>query len=375
MATSKDQLERDFRKGRGSASNRSGRFEAYQCEAVDDGWDREAEDPPPLRTTVTIENARSIITRNRSPDLPFDRSINPYRGCEHGCAYCFARPSHAFLGLSPGLDFESRLFAKPDAPALLAKTLAKPGYRPEVIAIGTNTDPYQPIERRWKIMRGVLEVLADFRHPVAITTKSALVTRDIDLLKPLAAHDLVKVYLSVTTLDRKLANSLEPRAPTPERRLAAIRALTEAGIPAGVMVAPIIPGLTDHEINQILAMAAQVGARECGYVLLRLPLEITDLFQEWLALHRPDRARRVMALVRETRGGADYDSRFARRLRGQGPYAEMIRQSFNSAAKRHRFNQRRLPLATRHFRVPEAHEVARKQAPNRATNSDQYQLL
>lgn len=348
-----EDLQRGYQKGRGAATNQSGRFERLTRNAVDDGWQNADAEAPPLRTTVTKDTSKTVIARNTSPDLEFDRSINPYRGCEHGCAYCFARPSHAFLGLSAGLDFETKLFAKPDAPRLLAKELAKPNYRPRVMAIGTNTDPYQPIEREWRIMRGVLEVLEAHNHPVAITTKSALVARDIDILQRLARRDLVKVFLSVTTLDRRLANRLEPRASTPERRLAAVRSLADAGIPAGVMVAPIIPALTDHEIHDILGAASQVGATECSYVLLRLPGEVATLFQEWLAVHVPDRAARIMSRVRESRDGKDYDPRFGERLKGRGAYAEMIRQSFSAAVRRFHLNQRHLRLDTSQFRIPE----------------------
>ena len=332
-------------------TNRSGRFEPVTALAFDDGWGG-VDDTPPLRTTVTADHSRTVIARNNSPDVPFDRSINPYRGCEHGCAYCFARPSHAFLGLSPGQDFETRLFYKPEAAALLRAELARPGYRCRPIAMGTNTDPYQPIERTHRVTRSVLEVLSAHNHPVTITTKSALVTRDVDILADMARRDLVKVALSVTTLDRRLANRLEPRASTPERRLGAIRALNDAGVPVAVMVAPIIPGLTDTEIESILAAAAQAGARESGYILLRLPLEVASLFREWLELHAPLRAQRVMSLVRQTQGGKDYDSRFGVRQHGSGPYAELIRQRFAGAARRHRFADRPAKLDLSRFRVP-----------------------
>jgi DNA repair photolyase len=290
--------------------------------------------PAPLRTTLSEDKSQSIIARNSSPDIGFDRSINPYRGCEHGCVYCFARPTHAWLGLSAGLDFESRLFYKPAAAALLEKALRRPHYRPAPIAMGTNTDPYQPAEQRFEITRQILEVLARFRHPVSIVTKSHSIVRDIDILAPMGQAGLAKVALSVTTLDRGLARRMEPRAATPERRLAAIRQLAEAGIPTGVMAAPVIPAINDMEIEAILEAAASAGAIGAGYILLRLPLEIKQLWAEWLAEHYPDRAAKVMALMRGMRGGRDYDPTFGRRMRGQGPYAELIRRRFKLAAKR-----------------------------------------
>ena len=340
------------RRGRGSRSNRSGRFEGLERLRLDDGWGALDAPPPPLRTFVAIDATRTIITRNASPDISFDRSINPYRGCEHGCIYCFARPTHAYLGLSPGLDFESRLFAKPDAAALLEGELRAPNYACAVIAIGTNTDPYQPIERRFQVMRQVLEVLAACEHPVGITTKSALIQRDIDILAAMAEKRLVKVALSITTLDRDLARAMEPRAATPARRLETLAALHEAGIPTCVMVAPIIPGLTDWEIERILEAAAAAGVSEAGYVLLRLPLEIADLFQEWLADAVPDRARRVMKLLRQMREGKDYDSAFGRRMVGRGPLAALINQRFHLAARRLGINRARLVLDTGRFRPP-----------------------
>ena len=299
-------IERERRRGRGAQSNASGRFEAEARVAFDDGW-QSLEELPPFKTTVSVDTSRKVIARNDSPDIGFDRSINPYRGCEHGCVYCFARPTHAFLGLSPGLDFESKLLVKPDAPALLEKELAAPDYEPRMIAIGTNTDPYQPIERERKIMRGILEVLERAGHPVGIVTKSALVTRDIDILSRMAKRNLVKVALSVTTLDAQLARTMEPRASTPPKRLEALRRLSEAGIPSTVMVAPVIPALNDSEIERILDAAAHAGAREASYVLLRLPLEVRDLFREWLMANYPDRYRHVFTLIRDMRGGRDYD--------------------------------------------------------------------
>jgi DNA repair photolyase len=339
-------------KGRGSRSNASGRYEAEVRVPMDDGWGREDETPPPLRTEVIVDASRSIIARNQSPDISFDQSINPYRGCEHGCVYCFARPSHAYLGLSPGLDFESKLFAKPDAAKLLEAELRKPSYRPRVIAMGTNTDPYQPIERDWRITRQILEVLAAFRHPVAIVTKSALVMRDIDILAPMAEQGLAKVAISVTTLDRKLARAMEPRAATPTRRLETIRALADAGIPTGIMTAPIIPALNDSEIESLLAAGAEAGATQAGFVVLRLPLEIKDLFREWLEAHRPDAARHVMSLVRNMRDGKDYDAEWGTRMRGAGPYAHLIAQRFHMAAKRHGLNRLRATLDASKFRPP-----------------------
>jgi DNA repair photolyase len=329
-----DRLPHRARKGRGAVSNEAGRYEPTVTEAVDDGWARDEEDIPPLRTTVTVDSTRTIIARNKSPDISFDRSINPYRGCEHGCIYCFARPTHAWLGLSPGLDFESKLFVKPDAARLLAIELSKPGYRPAVIAMGTNTDPYQPLERERRITRSVLEVLRDCNHPVGIVTKSALICRDIDILAPMAAKRLARAYVSITTLDGDLARKLEPRAPTPGKRLAAVRALSAAGIPVGVMVAPVIPVLTDQEMEKILAAAVEAGATSAGHVLLRLPLEIKDLFVEWLEAHAPAKAKHVLDLVRDTRAGKLNDATFGRRMVGQGNYAALIHKRFELASRK-----------------------------------------
>ncbi len=338
------------RKGRGAVSNRSGRFEPHAYEPVDDGW--LVEELPPLRTTVTRDASKTIIARNKSPDVPFDRSINPYRGCEHGCVYCFARPTHAFLGLSPGLDFESRLFYKPDAARLLEEALHKPGYECRVMAMGTNTDPYQPIEREYRITRSILEVLSDCDHPVGIVTKSGLVVRDIDILAPMAARGLALVCVSVTTLDRRLARLLEPRAPTPARRIETIRRLADAGIPTGVMAAPTIPGLTDHEMEDILGAARDAGAQTASYVLLRLPLEIADLFVEWLQTHRPDRASRVLGLMRQLHGGKVYESTYGKRMRGQGPYASMLAKRFEGACRRLGLADKRPELDTGKFKRP-----------------------
>ncbi len=344
-------IDAERRRGRGARSNASGRFESAKREDVDDGWGV-LDDLPAFSTTVSIDASRSIISTNQSPDISFDQSINPYRGCEHGCVYCYARPSHCYLGLSAGLDFESKLFAKPNAAELLEKELAKPGYRAKVIALGANTDPYQPIERTWTITRQVLQVLAKARHPVGIVTKSALVTRDIDILAPMARDGLVKVALSVTTLDRMVARKMEPRASTPAKRLEAIKALTEAGIPTAVMVAPIIPSINDSEIEAIMEACRDMGASEAGYVLLRLPLEIKELFAEWLATEFPERAARVMTILRGMRGGKDYDARWFERQKGTGPFAELITQRFRLALRQLRMNERRYRLRTDLFLRP-----------------------
>ena len=343
-------------RGRGALSNHVGRYEREKRVLVDDGWDDgwRAEDggPPSLRTEVIQDSTRTIIARNQSPDISFDRSINPYRGCEHGCIYCFARPSHAYLGYSPGADFESRILVKPNAAELLAKELSAPGYVPRTIAMGTNTDPYQPLEKKLRITRSILEVLRDFRHPVGIVTKSPLIMRDIDILSDMAKMGLAKAALSVTTLDRKLARVMEPRAGTPARRLQAIAALADAGIPAGVMFAPAIPALNDHELEAVLDAASEAGATTAGYVLLRLPLEIKDLFREWLEANVPGRAKHVMALVRSMRGGKDYDSQWSTRMRGTGPYAEVMARRFHMTVKRLGLNKPTKPLATHSFRRP-----------------------
>ncbi|MEO1281617.1 MAG: PA0069 family radical SAM protein [Pseudomonadota bacterium] len=338
-------------RGRGACSNATGRFETETREAIDDGWDL-LEELPPLRTNVHRDTAKTIITRNDSPDISFDQSINPYRGCEHGCIYCYARPTHAYLGHSPGLDFETELYEKPHAAKLLEAELAAPNYAPRTIALGSNTDPYQPIERSRQITRAILKVLQRTRHPVGIVTKSALVTRDIDILSEMAKDGLVKVALSVTTLDRKLARAMEPRASTPQKRLEAIRQLTGAGIPTAVMVAPIVPGLTDHEIEDLLKNAKTSGATEAGYVLLRLPLEIKNLFREWLANERPDRAKRVISLLKSMHAGQDYRSEFGLRQTGSGPYAEQIAKRFRLALTRNTLNLRRVELRTDLFRKP-----------------------
>ena len=352
MAYAGHRIDPDRRRGRGATINPGGRFEAEQRVADDDGWGS-LEELPPFSTEIAYEKARTIITRNDSPDISFDRSINPYRGCEHGCVYCFARPTHAYLGLSPGLDFESKLTAKPDAAALLEKELSSPSYQPRTIAIGTNTDAYQPIEKKLRIMRQILEVLAKFNHPVGIVTKSALVQRDIDILAPMAEKGLVKVALSVTTLDPKTARGMEPRAASPAKRLETIRKLSEAGIPVTVLVAPIIPAINEHEIERILDAAKAAGAEAAGYVLLRLPLEVRDIVQEWLLTHHPDKLRHVMSLIRSTRGGKDYDSQWGQRMVGSGPYAWMIGRRFEMAAERIGFNTTRRRLRTDLFVKPE----------------------
>jgi DNA repair photolyase len=345
----------DARRGRGAVSNAAGRFEPEGREYADDGWDNLDVDPPPLRTTVQIDATRTIIARNASPDIPFDRSINPYRGCEHGCIYCFARPTHAYLGLSPGLDFESRLFAKPEAAQLLDKALRAPKYICNTMAMGTNTDPYQPVERTYKITRGILEVLARFQHPVSLVTKSALIMRDIDILGPMAANNLARAALSVTSLDPHLARKMEPRASTPTRRLAALKALSAAGIPTTVMFAPLIPGLNDHEMESVLAAARDMGATKAAYVMLRLPIEVKDLFREWLDDAVPTRAGKVMSLIRSMRGGKDYDANWGQRMRGEGPMADIMRDRFRIACDKLGLNRpgQGAPLDTSRFKVPE----------------------
>jgi len=344
-------VERERRRGRGTVSNATGRYEPLARVAFDDGW-QGLDELPPFKTSVSVDATRKIIARNDSPDISFDRSINPYRGCEHGCVYCFARPTHAYLGLSPGLDFESKLFVKPNAPELLERELSAPGYVPKIMAIGTNTDPYQPIERRYKIMRGILEVLERAGHPVGIVTKSTLVLRDLDILARMAERNLVKVAVSVTSLDAKLSRTMEPRAPTPPRRLETLRQLVSAGIPTSAMVAPVIPAVNDDEIERILEAVAAAGVRNAGYVLLRLPLEVRDLFREWLLENYPDRYRHVFKLVRDTRGGKDYDSTFGKRMSGSGPIAWMIGRRFEVACERLGFNKTSVRTTTEHFRAP-----------------------
>ena len=341
---------------RGATLNReSNRFHLPE-RAADGDWldDREQLDgaPPALRTTVTVERARSIISRNTSPDIPFDRSINPYRGCEHGCIYCFARPSHAFHDLSPGLDFESRLFAKPDAPALLRAELAKRGYVARPIAFGTNTDPYQPIEREWRITRGCIEVLSETQHPLTITTKSDRVTRDLDLLAGMAAKGLVSVAMSITSLDPRIAMTLEPRAPAPLRRLAAVRALAGAGVPVYVSIAPVVPAITDHEMEHILEAAAEAGATAAFFIPVRLPWEVAPLFKAWLDAHFPDRAGKVMATIQSIRQGRENDPEFFTRMRGSGPWADLLRTRFHIACRKYGLNRERIVLRSDLFRAP-----------------------
>jgi DNA repair photolyase len=344
-------VEHERRRGRGTLTNATGRYEPLARIAFDDGWSS-LEDLPPFKTDVSVDATRKIITRNDSPDIGFDRSINPYRGCEHGCVYCFARPTHAYLGMSPGLDFESKLLVKPEAAELLEKELAAPSYSPRVIAIGTNTDPYQPIERQYQVMRRILEVLDRAGHPVGIVTKSALVLRDLDILARMAERNLAKVALSVTTLDAALARTMEPRAATPMRRLETLRRLSAAGVPTTVMVAPVIPALNDSEIERILEAAHAAGVREAGYVLLRLPLEVRDLFREWLTANYPDRVAHVFKLIRDMRGGRDYDSTWGQRMKGAGPYAWMIGRRFELACEKLGMNGSRTILTTSHFRAP-----------------------
>jgi DNA repair photolyase len=342
------------RKGRGAPSNLQGRFERWGREALDDGWSGEEEELLSLKTEVTLIQAKSILTRNASPDLSFDRSINPYQGCEHGCVYCYARPSHAYWGLSPGLDFETKLFAKANAAELLRKELSAPSYRPDVVSIGANTDPYQPVERELKITRAILEVLSECEHPFGIITKNALIERDIDLLAPMAEKNLVRAFVSVTNLDNALARRLEPRASVPIRRVEAIRRLTAAGIPVGVMVAPVIPFLTDRFMEQVLEQAREAGATMAGYVLLRLPHEVAPLFKEWLEVHYPMKAAHIMSLIHQMRGGRDYDSTFGVRHRGTGTLAELIARRFQLACERLGFNQALAPLDATRFRPPKA---------------------
>jgi DNA repair photolyase len=345
-------LNADRLRGRGAAINPTPRFDRYQREAFDDGW-QTFEDLPPFATEVQIDKSRTVIAHNDSPDLPFDQSINPYRGCEHGCVYCFARPTHAYLGLSPGLEFETKLFAKPDAARLLEREIGKPNYEVKTLAIGTNTDPYQPVEKKYRIMREILEVLDAASHPVTIVTKSALVMRDIDILSRMAERGLAKVAVSVTTMDRGLARAMEPRASTTSRRLEALRALSEAGVPTSVLVAPVVPGLTDHEMERILDAAAAQGVKEARYILLRLPLEVAPLFKEWLLRNYPDRYKHVMSLLRSMRGGKDYDAEFGKRMTGAGPYAWQIGRRFELAAKRHGLNIERKRLRSDLFAAPQ----------------------
>jgi DNA repair photolyase len=345
--------ERFEHRGRGAISNQTGRFERQTHNPFDDGWSTIEDDAAPLETILMDDTAKTIITFNNSPDISFDRTVNPYRGCEHGCIYCFARPTHAWAGLSAGLDFESRLFRKANAPELLVKELSRPSYVPKPIALGMNTDAYQPVEREQRLTRRLLEILSAYNHPVSLLTKSALIQRDIDLLAPMAEKGIVRVGVSITTLDRNLARKMEPRAATPARRLETVRALSQASIPVSVMTAPIIPGLNDHEIELLLEAAADHGATGAGYVVLRLPYEIKDLFHEWLAQHVPDRAARVINLTREMRGGKDYDAEWFQRGRGRGPMANLISQRFQKAAARNGLSSQRPALRTDLFRPRE----------------------
>jgi len=359
---SQSDVTRTTVKGRGANLNERVRFEAWDREVDPTRADADAAHESVVRfyTTVTPQNARTIISRNASPDIGFDRSINPYQGCEHGCIYCFARPSHAYLGLSAGLDFETKLFAKTNAAALLRTELSKPGYQPALIALGANTDPYQPIEKTHKITRSVLEVLEAFNHPVGITTKSALVVRDIDILSRMASKGLVRVFMSIGTLDRAVARTLEPRASTPSRRMDALRTLSAAGIPTGVLVAPIIPALTDRDIEQVIQLAAEAGADYAGYVMLRLPLEVRDLFVAWLEAHYPMRARHVMSLIEQVRDGKHNDATFGQRMRGTGHYATLIAQRVTLACQRHHMNRERQQLRTDLFAVPPEYAAVNK---------------
>ena len=344
----------DPRKGRGAGINPEGRFENVAREAYDDGWERNEEDLPPLKTHVTVERVKSIISRNESPDIPFSQSINPYQGCEHGCVYCYARPTHAYRNLSPGIDFETRLFAKVNAAEKLREELSRPGHRCEVISIGANTDPYQPIEREWKITRGVLEVCAAFNQPVGIVTKNAMVERDLDILVPMARKNLVNVFISLNNLDHELARRLEPRCSAPLRRLQAMKKLSEADVPVGVLVAPVIPFLNDHQIEPALEAAWEHGARQAGYVLMRLPWEVKDLFKDWLERNYPLKAKHVMSRVHQMRGGRDNDPQFGSRMSGQGELARLLEQRFAKACARLGFNSgnRNAALDTAQFRAP-----------------------
>ena len=338
-------------KARGAGDNQAGRFERYAQEAFDDGWDID-EESRLLRTEVRIEVAKSAINYNRSPDLPFDRSINPYRGCEHGCIYCFARPSHAFLNMSPGLDFETKLIARPGISKVLAQELRAKSYQVATIALGTNTDPYQPCERDYGVMREILQTLADFHHPTAITTKGTLIEADLDILAPMAAAGLLRVGISVTTLDPSLCRKMEPRAPSPARRMETIRRLTQAGIPVRLMVAPVVPGLTDHELEPILEAGQKAGAVAASMIGLRLPREVSGLFHDWLARHFPDRVAKIMGRIRELHGGQDYDPAFGKRMRGEGVWADLLDRRFGVAIARLGLSTKMPPLRTDLFAPP-----------------------
>ena len=349
-------IDSERRRGRGAGVNPTGRFEPITRHVFDDGWET-LEELPPFKTEVQIEKPRTIITRNESPDISFDRSINPYRGCEHGCVYCFARPSHAFMGLSPGLDFESKLFAKPDAAKLLERELAKEGYTPRSMAIGTNTDPYQPIEEHWRITRSILELLLETKHPFTITTKSDRVVRDLDIIGPAARLGIAAVAISVTSLDPRVHSTLEPRAPAPRKRLAAIKALSEAGVPAFASIAPVIPQVTDHELEAIVEAAAEAGARGATFIPVRLPHEVAPLFRAWLDEHYPDRAAKVMATIQALRGGKDNDPNFFTRMRGSGPWADLIRTRFEIACRKHNLPRLKIPLRRDLFEPPQGDQL------------------
>ena len=359
-------VHEEGRRGRGAVSNPTGRFERQNRVRrdtnwrFDDGWGGADQAPPPLKTSVTEETCRTIIAHNESPDVPFSASINPYRGCEHGCIYCYARPTHGYYGLSAGLDFESRLFVKSDAVKVLRKELSHPGYQCEVIALGTNTACYQPLERERRVTRGILKLLAECDHPVGIVTKSHLVARDIDILGPMADKGLAQVLVSITTLDRRLARRMEPRASTPGRRLDAIREISSAGIPVGVLTSPVIPGLTDNELERILQVARDAGATSADYLLVRLPHEVKNLFREWLSEMVPDRASRVMSLIHDVRNGKDNDPHFGSRMKGSGPFAEMISQRFKLAVERLGLNERRISLDTTLFHSPHQNDAQLK---------------
>ena len=344
-------VDKALRRARGAVSNATGRYEGHDRVAFDDGWDI-PEERPGIRTEFQIDATRSILAKNSSPDIPFDRSINPYRGCEHGCIYCFARPSHAFLGLSPGLDFETRIFVKPRAAALLRKELSRPSYNPAVVAMGTNTDPYQPGEKTYRVMREVLEVLREFQHPISIVTKGGLIRRDLDILGPMGHEGLASVGVSLTTMDKDLCRAMEPRAAAPGTRLRMIEALSGAGVPVRVMVSPVIPGLTDHEMEGLLAAGRDAGAVAASYILLRLPLEVAPLFREWLEEARPGHAAKVMARLREMRGGKDYDAEWGRRMTGEGLMADLIAERFGKAIRRLGLRREMAPLRCDLFRVP-----------------------
>lgn len=346
-------LPLDVRRGRGAGVNPASRYDLAR-EHIDDGWQQDGLDLPPFKTEVVAEQARRLITKNNSPDIGFERSINPYRGCEHGCIYCYARPSHAYLGHSPGLDFETKLTVKPNAATALKRELSAPSYEPKVIALGTNTDPYQPIEREWQLTRQILQLFAETRHPVSITTKSTLILRDTDLLSDLAKHGLVRVLISITTLDRKTSRSMEPRAATPMRRLDVVRALNAAGVPTGILMAPVIPALTDHEVESLLAASAAAGAASADYILLRLPKEVSPLFRDWLLREHPNHYQRVMSLLKSMRGGRDYEASFGKRFRGTGPYASLLESRFSLACRRLGLKRRSLKLPKHFFKPPGA---------------------